>query len=200
MNSYIQKMKEAITNYLGSVQATQKKIEEGYGLYLPEAAQKEEERLLGEQAKKRKAAEDAIEAAYNEGSKPARNWGRLDGSKITEDARLLDGPGVTPKQFDELVERYSDNYTMLDRLRGYGEARNAEAVKSGNGSVTFGPYNVASIPDPNSRVEVWNLARAQAHGFLDIADGTGIYSDPFTRSFARATADKELEAFGADIN
>lgn len=197
MNNYIQRMKNAISDYLGAANATDQKIKHGYEIYQPEAAQNEEKRLREELQKKRRTAEALIDAAYNEGSKAAREWGKLDGKKLTEDARLLEGAGVNPQQFSELVERYADNYTMLNRLRAYGEARNAEAQKESKGHLMAGPYNVHDIPAADSRLKPWEIAHKQAHNFLNIADGTGM--DAFTYAFSRSTADKEFEAFGSDI-
>ena len=197
MNAYIQRMKDTITNYLGEAQTTEKKIKNGYSVYQKEPAEREEKRLREELKKKRQTAEAQILSIYEEAAKPARDWGKLDGNKITADAKLLEGAGVTPEQFSELLDRYADNYTMLDRLRAYGIARNEE-TRQKNKDPFLSPYNVSGIPAPDSRVKVWDRAKKEAINFLNIADGTG-FNDPFTASLARETADKAFEAFGSDI-
>lgn len=198
MNTYIKQTKDIILDYLGKAQRTEAKIQQGRGIYVPDAMEKEEARLRGELLKERKEAEARINAIYQEASKKAREWGNLDGAKLTADAQLLKGEGVTPEQFNMLVDRYQDNYTMLDQLRKYGEARNAEAVKhdleSGH-SMTSGPYAVHNIPGPDDKRKEWDAMLQQAEYFLNVADGTGFKSD-FERSFAKGAADKQFEAWG----
>ena len=202
MNTYIQRTKAIIENYLDKANKTAAKIAEGRNIYQPEAMEREEARLRGELAKARKEAEAKIKGIYEEAAAPARNWGKLDGAKLTADAELLKGEGVTPEQFNELVERYHDNYTMLDRLRKYGEAQNAAAIKQARekGDNSFkmgGPYKVGDIPGPDHKVKEYDAMLNRANHFLNCADGTGFNSD-FERAFATNTADKEFEAWGAD--
>ena len=61
------------------------------------------------------------------GKREAEAWGRLDGGKITEDAKLLDAGIVTPEQFKELATRYADNGTMTQLLADYAQKKNAES-------------------------------------------------------------------------
>lgn len=198
MNTYIKQTKDIILDYLGKAQRTEAKIQQGRGIYVPDAMEKEEARLRGELLKERKEAEARINAVYQEASKKAREWGNLDGAKLTADAQLLKGEGVTPEQFTMLVDRYQDNYTMLDQLRKYGEARNAEAVKKNleaGRTMTSGPYAVHNIPGPDDKRKEWDAMLKQAEYFLNVADGTGFKSD-FERSFAKGAADKQFEAWG----
>lgn len=202
MNSYINRTKAVIENYLGKAQKINAKIKEGRAVYQPEAMEREEARLREELAKARREAEANIHSIYEEAAAPARAWGKLDGTKITADAELLKGEGVTPEQFDELVERYQDNYTMLDRLRKYGEAQNAKDAerKRAQGDVWGGwggPYHVSEIPGPDHKIKEYDNMLKRANHFLNCADGTGFSSD-FERVFAMNTADRDFEAWGAD--
>lgn len=202
MNTYIQRTKDAILDYLGKAQKTEAKIAEGRNIYLPDSMEREEKRLRGELMKARRETEAKIESIYREASAGARDWGKLDGSKLTADASLLQGQGVTPEQFTELVERYSDNYTMLDALKKYGEARNKEAVKeareAGNTDIILsGPYDLQNIPGPDAKMQEWDDMRKRATYFLNVADGTGFNSD-FERGFVQRTADKAFDAWGED--
>ena len=203
MNTYIQRTKAIIENYLDKANKTAAKIAEGRNIYQPDAMEKEEARLRGELAKARKEAEAKIKGIYEEAAAPARNWGKLDGAKLTADAELLKGEGVTPEQFTELVERYNDNYTMLDRLRKYGEAQNAAAAKQahekGQDFVFSGPYQVSDIPGPDYKVKEYDAMLKQAEHYLNCADGTGFASD-FERAFAQEAANGEngFEAWGKE--
>ena len=198
MNNFIKQTKNEILDYLGKAQSIERKINEGRAIYLPEAMEKEEARLRGELQKARKETETRINNIYQEASKKAREWGILDGSKLTADAELLKGEGVTPEQFNMLVDRYQDNYTMLDQLRKYGEARNAETQKKNAEAgkpFEFGGYSVSRIPKPEDKRKEWDAMLKQAEYFLNVADGTGFNSD-FERDFAKGAADKQFEAWG----
>jgi hypothetical protein len=202
MNTYIQRTKDAILDYLGKAQQTEAKIAEGRKIYLPDSMEQEEKRLRGELMKARKEAEAKIEGIYREASAGAREWGTLDGSKLTADAQLLQGQGVTPDQFSQLVTKYQDNYTMLDQLRKYGEAQNEAAAKKAReaGSrepFTPQPYDVREIPGPDAKMQEWDAMRKRADYFLNVADGTGFNSD-FERSFATSTAQKAFDAWGEE--
>ena len=202
MNTYIQRTKAIIENYLDKANKTAAKIAEGRNIYQPEAMEREEARLRGELAKARKEAEAKIKGIYEEAAAPARNWGKLDGAKLTADAELLKGEGVTPEQFNELVERYHDNYTMLDRLRKYGEAQNNAAAQKAHekGDHSFklgGPYKVSDIPGPDHKVKEYDNMMKAANHFLNCADGTGFNSD-FEKAFAQQAANKDFEAWGAE--
>lgn len=200
MNSYITRCKNTVLDYLGKAQQTEAKITEGRSIYQAEAMEREEKRLRAELEKARKAAEEKLDAIYHEASVGAREWGQLDGAKLTADAQLLQGQGVTPDQFGQLVSKYQDNYTMLDALRKYGEKQNAAAIKeareAGESGLVVGPYNLQSIPGPDAKQKEWDDMRRRAGHFLDIADGRGM--DDFTRGFARSTADREFEAWGQE--
>ena len=201
MNSYIERSKSVVTDYLAKANETETKIANGRKIYLPESMEQEEKRLRGELAKARKAAEDQLDSIYHEASADARSWGVLDGSKLTQDAELLKGEGVTPEQFDQLVERYKDNYTMLDTLRKYGERMNDDAGKAAVEAGDFRPfagikYNVQAIPGPDAKMREWDDMRRRAGHFLDIADGNGM--DQFAWTMARATGDADFEAWGKD--
>lgn len=198
MANYIERSKAVVIDYLAKAKQTQAKIEEGRKIYLPESMEQEEKRLRGELAKARKAAEDQLDGIYREASESARSWATLDGSKLTPDAELLKGEGVTPEQFDQLVERYQDNFTMLDALRKYGERKNDDANQAARDAGDFmafaGKYNVRAIPAPDAKMKEWDEMRRRADYFLDVADGRGM--DQFAWSMAQSTGDAAFEAWG----
>ena len=200
MKTAIQKSKDAILEYLEKAQQTEAKINKARETMIPEYAQKDEKYYRDKLAEARQETEAKIDAIIRDRSRGAEDWGKLDGTKLTADAQLLQGNGVTPAQFDQLVERYQDNYTMLDQLRKYGEARNAEAAEKAHAKDNHFPapaYNVTNIPGPDAKVQEWNYMRQQAAYFLNVADGTGFPSE-FERQFARNAADKQFEAWGTD--
>jgi hypothetical protein len=200
MKTAIQKSKDAILEYLEKAQQTEAKINKARETMIPEYAQKDEKYYRDKLAEARRETEAKIDAIIRDRSRGAEDWGKLDGAKLTADVQLLQGQGVTPDQWRDLVERYQDNYTMLDQLRKYGEARNAEASEKGHaeGDHFKAPaYDVTHIPGPDAKVQEWEQIRRQAAYFLNVADGTG-YRSEFEKTFARNTADRAFEAWGAD--
>ena len=201
-NVYIQRTKDLILDYLGKAQETERKISEGRKIYQPDSMEQEEKRLRGELAKTRRTVEERLDAVYHEASASARDWGKLDGSRLTDDVKLLEGQGVTPEQFTDLVNRYSENFTMLDQLRKYGDARNKAAEREyrehgGREAFPAMPYDTTSIPSADSKMQEWDAMRKRADYFLNCADGSGFTSD-FEKTFAIAAAQKQFDAWGED--
>ena len=132
MDKYISRMKDAITGYLKAAQDAQRKGEEGQRLYNDEAQAVNLANLRAGLKAERKKAETVIQNIYSDAVNAAKQWAQLRGDDITSDSQLLNGQGVTPAQFDDLVSRYADagNYTMLEQLRGYGYRQN-EAARIG---------------------------------------------------------------------
>lgn len=199
MNAYISRTKDVILDYLTKAQNTQLKIDEGKRIYQPDSMEREEKRLRSELLKARKAAEEKIDSIYQEASAEAKAWGTLDGKNITLDAEILKYDGVTPSEFDVLVDRYRDNYTMLNILKKYGDGHNKKAAKEAreNGDMFAEPYNTRDIPGPDAKMKEWDDMRKKADYFMNVADGSGFSSD-FEKEFARSTADKAFEAWGVD--
>ena len=199
MNNYIPRMKDAILDYLSAAQRVQKTLAAGRAIYNADGIAAEEKRLGAELAKARADAEARIDAVYQEASAEASAWGRLDGSRLTDDVKLLEGQGVTPAQFKELVERYQDNFTMLDQLKKYGERMNETEVKAAREAgkrdeMFVGSYDVHNIPDASVKMGEAAYMRRMAGHFLDVADGRGV--DEFTWNFARSTADSLFKTWG----
>ena len=127
MNQHAANIKNALAEYKKATDAAKQQIEFITNTYGKEAGEAEK----GIQSKKleraRAAAVDTINKAAGAGYKEAEAWGRLDGSKLTDDVRLLDAGLVDKAEFDRLKEKYSGNYTMLHALRKYGEKQNKAA-------------------------------------------------------------------------
>ena len=58
------------------------------------------------------------------------------------------------------------------------------------------PYNVRDIVTGAEKVENWKRAKTQALGVLDMIDGKGAYSDPWTQALGNALGDETIEHFG----
>ena len=199
MSKYIDDMKSALVTYKTAKQNAEKRLQEIRELYGDEAGQHESERQAKQLTAARERAEAAIREAYSEGVYLAEQWGKLDGARLTDDVKLLDAGLVDAEAFEALKTRHRDNATMLLALKKYGERMNAaaaqERAKTGELPIAE-PYNVRDITTGAEKVENWNRAKKQALGVLDMIDGKGAYSDPWTQALGNALGDQTIEHFG----
>ena len=180
MNQYVQRMKTAISGYHGKAKDAAAEIERAYSLYQKEPAEREAQRIREKLAKERKAAENEINAACNAALEGVKAWGRLDGSRLTDDVKLFD-VGLTPEQFNGLVEKYQDNYTMLNALQRYADKANAEAAKDAHG-IPETRFTTSMIPTPEAMTTRWEKIHNGALSMLESLES----GDAFTKSFAES--------------
>ena len=195
-------MKNAVKAYKSKALNILDRIEKAYRTYLPEAAQTEENRLRGEMHAARVEAEDALYSAYSDGLRRIKDWFTLDGSKLTDDVKLLE-IGVTAKQFNELVEKYVGNYTMLNALHRYADRQNAqerEKAFAKRDYLTAEAYETANMPTEEAKSKAWEQVYSQAVNLLDAIDGKGRYTDPFMRTLLLSTFDETIEQLGAGFD
>ena len=183
MNQYVQRMKTAIVGYHGKAKEAAAEIERAYSLYQREPAEREEQRIRDRLAKERKAAENEINAACNAALEGVKAWGRLDGSRLTDDVKLFD-MGLTPEQFNGLVDKYQDNYTMLNALHRYADKANAEAAKNAHG-IPETHFTTSTIPTPEAKTAAWEKVYNGALSMLDTLEK----GDAFSRSLAESGVD-----------
>lgn len=202
MNKNIETMKNTLTGYKKQREDAEARIKSITETYGKEAGERERERQEKQLAAARANAAQTIRAAGAEGLAAVRAWGQMDGSKLTDDAKLLDAGLVSVEEFNRLKGKYSSNATMLAALRKYADKQNAaareEAQKGGDaftGAMTQ-PYDVKDMPTADSKRANWEKTQAHALDLLDSIDGTGKYADSWTGSFGRAALPEQLEHFG----
>lgn len=184
MNQYVQRMKTAIVNYHGKAKAAAAEIERAYSLYQQEPADREAQRIRDKLAKERQAAQGEIDAACNAALEGVKAWGTLDGAKMTDDVKLFD-VGLTPEQFNGLVDKYQDNYTMLNALIRYADKENREAARNAHG-IPQTRFSTATIPTPEAKTARWESVYKGACSMLSDLES----NDPFTRSLAESGVDR----------
>lgn len=204
MNTNIETMKKAIKNYKDLQTAAAERVKSITDTYGQEAGKREQDRQDKQLKQARATAEKAIREAGAEGLAAAERWGRLDGSRLTDDIKLLDAGLVSAADFEKLKARHADNATMLEALRKYGEKQNAAAAADANEKgekfVMETPYNVQDIPTAEGKQETWRKVQAQAIDMLDMVDGSGRYSDNWTRAFTSEAGHNAIEHFGEGVN
>ena len=200
MSKYAEDMKQALMTYRDTRQKAEARYNEIKDLYGEEAVQREKERQEKQIKAARATAEAAIREAYSEGHYLAEQWGKPDGSQLTDDLKLFDAGMVTPEVFDHLKDKYKNNATMSAALKAKGEKLNAEARKEeqskGNGFTMAEPYNTRDIETAEDKMKYWDGLKKQAMDMLDAIDGTGAYSDPWTQAVGRAMGAEVIDKFG----
>ena len=208
MNQHAVNMKNALNEYKKATEAAKQQIEFITKTYGKEAGEAEKEIQAKKLERARATAVDTITKAAGAGHKEAEAWGRLDGSKLTDDVRLLDAGLVDKAEFDRLKAKYSGNYTMLHALRKYGEKQNKEAgdkIRSSGGdgleAALAEPFNLRDIPTAEDKPKRWEKTQAQALDLLDAMDGSGKYKNPhdWGAAFIQAAMPETLEHFGEDL-
>ena len=208
MNQHAVNMKNALNEYKKATEAAKQQIKFITDTYGKEAGEAEKEIQAKKLERARATAVDTITKAAGAGHKEAEAWGRLDGSKLTDDVKLLDAGLVDKAEFDRLKEKYSGNYTMLHALRKYGEKQNKEAgdkIRSSGGdgleAALAEPFDVRDIPTAEDRPKKWERTQAQALDLLDAMDGSGKYKNPhdWGAAFVQAAMPETLEHFGEDL-
>lgn len=208
MNQHALNMKNALNEYKKATETAKQQIEFITTTYGREAGEAEKDIQKKKLERARAAAVDTINKAAGAGYKEAEAWGRVDGSKLTDDVKLLDAGLVDKAEFDRLKEKYSGNYTMLQALRKYGEKQNkaaGDAIRANNGdglaAALVEPYDVRDIPTAEDKPKKWERTQAQALDLLDAMDGSGKYSNPhdWGAAFVMAAMPETLEHFGEDL-
>jgi hypothetical protein len=174
MNSHVQTMKNALGNYHKSVKAGLAKMEENNRLYRPEEAKKANATVLSRIEEEQNTAKRIIAEAREAGMREAGEWGKLDGSKITDDSKLLFAETVTPDQFRELVQKYQNNSTMLQLLSDYAEKKNeasggfsAAWNYDGQSTGKRQHFDTSGIPTADKKKHSFDLYAAQASNLVD---------------------------------
>ena len=196
MSRYSDDMKRALMTYKDTKQKAEARYKEIKDLYGEEAGNREKERQSKQLATARASAEAAIREAYSEGHYLAEQWGKPDGSQLTDDLKLFDAGVVTPEVFDQLKAKYKDNATMSAALKAKGEKLNAEAAQKSKDFLSGTPYVVRDIETAQDKLKYWDGLKSKALDTLDMIDGTGQYKDPWNKALGAALGDATIEHFG----
>ena len=171
---HVDRMAAAVKKYYTEAQIAAGKMQRNNEIYTSEFAEPENEKVKQQLQIARQAAEDAIAEAQAAGRAEALKWGELDGTKITDDARLLDFD-ISPDQFSKLVEKHRTNGTMLSLLKNYGDRQN-EKYQQKEGKTGEMPkvyYPTGSIPTAEMKAEVYDKFAAGARNLLSSIDSPG---------------------------
>lgn len=192
----------ALKDYHKAKEAATTRVDAIRQQYGDEAAAREQETQNKRLADARGTAETIIRANHRVAVEHTENWGRLDGSQLTDDAKLLDAGLVDPAEFERMKNKYSVNNTMLVALKKYGDRQNDQARKDAakdGGLPLADPFNTRDIPTPAERIKNWDKLQTNALDTLDAIDGKGKYSDPWTAAFGKGVYVETMDTFGDDL-
>ena len=196
-------IRSALKEYKSKVDQAKSRIDQVKQEFGDEAEARERERLEAGLKSAREKAEAVIRDSHREAVENTMKWGQLDGSKLTDDVKLLENGLVDPAEFDRLKGKYHDNATMLKALKKYGDQENAKALEEAhkNGeSFASVKYNVHDISTADDRIVNWNKFQKSAVDRLDMIDGSGAYRDSWNQAFAKAfDAESGIDEFGEGI-
>jgi len=207
MNKHLQAMKTAVDNYRTAVIKARGLIAENDRLYKPEEAERANAAVLATLKNDKNAALEAIWAAKDAGHSDAESWGQLDGSKITDDAKLLDAGAVNAEQFKGLVRKYQGNATMLTLLGKYAERMNGgdggfNAVwgygGKGNAARSAEHFDTTGLPSVSGKKAVFDRWAKTA---IDLTERIGNYEPGVMGTGPDSPiVTTALEKFGADVD
>lgn len=166
-----QTLQAILKNYQKSVKAAHAKIQEAQKIYKPEEAKARIADLQKHLEQERQNAVSAIQEEQDKARQGVAKWGQLDGSKITDDAKLLEHGLVTPDQFSQLVERYQDNGTMCALLRNYAEKHNEELRAKSKDAFPAGTLDVGKIPTQEDKTRAAEHDAKSALSIVGMIDG-----------------------------
>lgn len=171
MNQRKQSMQNVLRNYRKSVQNFHEKLSQARQELNTEAYKKREAELKAALEKEKESALSIIKETADAARKEALAWSKLDGSKITDDAKLLTYGDVSPEQFRELVDRYKDNGTMCQILANYANKKNAEIRESSRDPFPSGLYNTTEIPTSSQKIHEIDHTEGSARSIMNMIEG-----------------------------
>lgn len=157
-------VKEALKDYRQAALYAVGELDKIERTYKDEEAKRLKKGVLERLQEKKNAAAAVFAAEIEAGKKKAEEWARLDGDKITADAKLLDFD-MEPGEFEELANRYKDNGTMSRLLYKYGETKNAQSLKENGTKGKY--YPVELIPTRERKAAEYGRDAKVAQALMD---------------------------------
>lgn len=172
MNTYLQSMKNVLTNYYNAAKSYEEKEAQAKQRYQPDVAAEEIKKLDAALEADKRAAIGAITEAKDKAIEAARRWGALDGSKIDDGDMKLLKFDLSPEQFEAMVERHKKNGTMCFILAQYAEKHNRQETKPGEFGLT-GRLNPLIIPTVEEKINAYTKFAESAISTIDNMTGFG---------------------------
>ena len=154
MNTYVSKMKDVLSGFYPQMKRKREEKAEAKERYSADVAAQEIDRIDREATALRNATMDKLQQLHDEGVAQAQRWGNLDGSKLTDDIKLLKcGFDLDRQQVENLVERYRDNGTMTAALASYAGSHGMIGM---------------NIPTVDKKVKAWEVVLLNAKDIMDM--------------------------------
>lgn len=154
MNTYVSKMKDVLSGFYPQMKRKREEKAEAKERYSADVAAQEIDRIDREATALRNATMDKLQQLHDEGVAQAQRWGILDGSKITDDVKLLKGCfDLDRLQVENLVDRYRSNGTMMAAIVSYANSHEMTGM---------------NIPTVDGKVRAWESVLHHAKDVMDM--------------------------------
>lgn len=200
MNQTIQKMKTALSAYYNKAKEISPVIDRMKKELLPDVAAERAEKLYQDLNAIRYNAKEQIRSAAAEGRAAAEKWGMLNGSDLTDDAKLLQaGLTLTQKDFDDLCLKYKNNGSMCRLLAEYAEKQNQRVIPADPDQAidTFSDDTALksvlltkNLMTVDKKLDLWDRLESSAQMILSAVDSEGVSDYSVTYS---------VEHFGENV-
>ena len=123
MSMYVEKMKDVLVAFNNTAQDLHKRIQYAYGIYSPDEAKKEANKLQKQLLREAETARDRIEAILQQAITAAKQWANPDGAKIdTADMELLRGDfSISSENIHSLLVKHQSNGVMVNAIAKYAK-------------------------------------------------------------------------------
>lgn len=160
MNAYVQEMKKALSDFYSTMTRLNAQKEQNLSTYQSNVARDENEKLDKQINDVYRATWSRLQELHSAGIAQAERWGALDGSKITDDIKLLSGGfDLKKNQVAELVEKYRGNGTMMEAIGTYASSHNMSFLE---------------VPTVTEKVKAWGVILAYAKDVMDQCTGARV--------------------------
>lgn len=151
-NKYLNKMKDTVNKFYNALKMAKQEIDRNNGIYLPDIAKGENDKVLERLRLAESAAEAEIDATTAEAVEAVEKWKALSGKEIDDaDLKLLQGAfKLDNEDIEALVEKHKDNGTMIRAIKDYAEDHNIMAV----------------IPTPEAKIKAYSVIAREAKDTL----------------------------------
>lgn len=157
-NKHLNKMKDTVNKFYNAMQSAKAEIDKNNGIYLPDIAEGENNKVLERLSMAERAAEEEIDEIEKDAIADVERWKALNGKEIDDaDLKLLQGAfKLDSDDISALVEKHKNNGTMIRAIKDYTEKNHIFAV----------------IPTPEAKIEAYSHIANEAKntiGYIEAA-------------------------------
>lgn len=167
------KIGNALKAYRDNLRTARNKIAQAKKDYVEPKALSIENELKGQIDAERKGLVALIREEQESEAQAALEWAKIDGAKITDDAKVFGLVDVSQADLDAMIERNRDNGTMMTILKRQAEEYNKTLVAKTGRVFPEGMLNTSNIPTAEKRIADAEKDAKHAYSVLNMIEGGG---------------------------